>query len=245
MSSEFTIISIDASRTQKKDYIRAELPWKEVAIDFVNGKDPASLAKAKNKWSAIDTPGPFKAGEFGIFYSVLNCAEYGAENNGILYFEDDAMLISGVHTRLEKYLNELPNNADIFALWSPFNQHYDYINVSNYNSKGEPIYDKHNGSIFDFGHAELCRLWQGYGNVSMYVTKQGCVKLINYISSKGFFSPIDCLICIGVHSGYLNGYSLKPEVPTLIDYDWNAETTIHNSRWGMIEDLIKENNEIQ
>ena len=243
MIREYCIISIDDSRKEKKEYIRACFNWPEVKIDFVNGKDPAELNQAKEKWSAVQTPGPFKAGEFGIFYSVLNCLEYGAANNGILYFEDDAIPSPYIQPTLEIYLERLPSSMDLFALWSPINQHYDYENASGYNNQGEPVYFPHKGSVFDFGDTDLSRLWQGYGNVAMYFSKQGCQKMLAYIEKYGFFSPIDCLICIAVHGGYLNGFSLKPNTPALINYDWNAETTIHKSRWGSIEELTKENNE--
>jgi GR25 family glycosyltransferase involved in LPS biosynthesis len=242
MTYEYSIISIDETRTEKKDRIRSALSWPEAKIDFVNGKDPGELLRAKNKWSAVETPGPFKAGEFGIFYSVLNCLEYGAENHGILYFEDDAIPNYNFQVRLEQYLDDLPRRADMFALWSPINQGYDYDNVSGYNNVGEPIYNPHGGSVFDYGDASISRLWQGYGNVSMYFTKQGSTKLLRYIKQRGFFSPIDCLICIATHGGYLNGYSLKPKIDPLINYDWDAETTIHKSNWGSIEELTKGEN---
>lgn len=241
--NEFTIISIDDSRAEKKALIRNALDWREAEIEFVNGKIPENLRQAKKKWSKVDTPGPFKAGEFGIFYSVLNCLEYGAEHNGILYFEDDATPVDDFQGQLTYCLTELPDNFDMFAVWSPLNQRYDYTEVSNFNNKGEPIYQHHIGSIFDYGHPSLARLWQGYGNVAMLFSKLGCNKLLHYIENKGFFSPVDCLICIAVHSGYLDGYSLKPDQAELIRYDWSAPTTIHTSNWGMIEDLMKENNE--
>jgi len=239
MTHEFCIISIDDTRELKKQNIRAALDWPEAKVESVNGKNPAQLKSAAEYWKNVETPGPFKAGEFGIFYSVLNCLEYGAANNGILYFEDDAIVVDNFQSRLESYLNDLPINMDTFALWSPMNQHYDYENVSSYNNVGEPIYERHKGSVFDYGHPELVRLWQGYGNVAMYFSQKGCKNLLRYISNKGFFSPIDCLICISVHSGYINGYSLKPGIPELINYDWNAPTTIHHSNWGMLEELIK------
>lgn len=237
MTFEYTIISIDDSRAGNKQEIRNSLDWKEANIEFVDGKNPQELYAAKQKWTSIDTPGPFKAGEFGIFYSVLNCLDYAAHNDGLLYFEDDAIVQDNFQDRIENYLNELPSNADLFALWSPLNQQYDFDNVSNYNNVGEPIYEAHQGSIFNYGHNEMSRLWQGYGNVCMYFSRRGAEKLLKYITCKGFFSPIDCLICIATHGGYLNGYSLKPNITPLIEYNWERLTTIHNSAWGSFGDL--------
>lgn len=238
--NEYAIISIDDSREDKKNWIRQRFTrWTEAEIEFVNGKDPKSLANAKRKWSDVETPGPFKAGEFGIFYSVLNCLEYGAQNNGILYFEDDAMPVADFQLSIETYLDDLPKDADVFAIWSPLNQQGDYNGVSGYNSGGEPSYEQHDGSIFDFGHDELCKLYAGYGNVCMYFSKNGSKKMISYIKKMGFFSPIDCLICIGCHTGNLNGFALKPNVRALIGYDWDMPTTIHSSKWGSIEELTQ------
>jgi len=240
MIPNYTIISVDDSRMENKEYIRACMP-NEVKLNFVDGRIPAYLKDAKNKWSNIETPGPFKAGEFGIFYSVLNCLEYGSDNDGIIYFEDDAIPVPNIHDRLESIWSDMPRNMDMFALWSPENQKHDYRNVSGYNNVGEPLYGSGKGkSIFNFGHPEICYLWQGYGNVSMAFSRRGCEKLLEYIEKRGFFSPIDCLICIAVHGGYLKGYSLIPDIPNLVNYDWNRPTTIHKSRWGYIEELMEE-----
>lgn len=240
MINDYCIISVDDSRHDNKEYIRACMT-NEVYIDFVDGRIPGELAKAKTKWSNIETPGPFKAGEFGIFYSVLNCLEYGANHDGIIYFEDDAVPVPDIHDRLEILWKDMPRNMDMFALWSPENQKHDYKNVSGYNNVGEPRYGSGNGnSIFNFGHSQICYLWQGYGNVSMAFSRRGCQKLLNYIEKRGFFSPIDCLICIAVHGGYLKGYSLIPGVPNLVNYDWNRPTTVQKSRWGSIEELMEE-----
>lgn len=239
MTNEFTIISIDDTREEKKNWTRQRFTtWREAnGIEFVNGKDPTQLGKAKLKWKNVDTPGPFKAGEFGIFYSVLNCLEYGADNNGILYFEDDAHPIANFQEKIDFYLDHLPRRTELFACWSPTNQSGDFAGISGFNAVGEPAYEPHKGSIFDYGHEELCGLWQGYGNVSMFFTREGCSKLIKHIEEKGFYSPVDCLICIAAHTNVINGYALKPGTPEIISYDWDAPTTIHKTQWGMIEDL--------
>jgi hypothetical protein len=74
----------------------------------------------------------------------------------------------------------------------------------------------------------------------MTFTKKGCEKLLAHIEDRGFYSPIDCLICIAAHTDIINGYSLLPGVRELVNYDWKAPTTIHKSRWGSIEELTKE-----
>lgn len=238
---KYTIISVDDSRKDNVANIESKIMWERAYVPSVDARIPSELHSAKNKWNTINTPGPFKAGEFGVFYSVLNCLEYGAADDGILYFEDDAMPRSDFQRRIDWYLGELPSNADLFAVWSPTNQHHDYNFVREYNKLGEPQYGQKSSiePIFDYGHKDLCKIWQGYGNVSMLFTKTGCKKTLDYIKREGFFSPIDCLICIGTHTNNINGYALKPSVEVMIDYDWDRPTTIHTSKWGYIEELIK------
>jgi hypothetical protein len=241
MINEYCIISVDDTRHENKEYIRTCMGANEASIQYVDGRIPSELSKAFIKWNSIETPGPYKAGEFGIFYSVLNCLEYGANNNGIVYFEDDAVPVPNIHSRLNDILNYLPSNTDMFALWSPKNQQHDYKNVCGYNNDGEPQYGTGRGnSIFDIGHSEICYLWQGYGNVAMAFTRRGSERMLDYIEKRGFFSPIDCLICIAVHSGYLKGYSLMPKAAPLVNYDWNRPTTIHTSKWGYIAELMED-----
>ena len=238
---DYAIISIDNSRADKKAKIRESMDayFKEAALSFVKASNANELLGAKLKWRDVETPGPFKAGEFGIFYSVLNCLEYGAANDGIIYFEDDAIPTWGMGYRLEAYIKNLPSDWDVFAIWSPENQRGDYTSVSGYNKVGEPIYGRRTEGVnpFDIDSTDVAKLWQGYGNVAMAFSKQGCKKLLAHIKREGFYSPIDCLICIATHRGELNGYALKPKVDILVEYDWNTPTTIHTTDWGYMEDL--------
>jgi hypothetical protein len=237
---DYTIISIDDSRQDNKNQLRLFfLDHTEVQLDFCNGKDPVSLRKAKEHFN-VPTPGPFKAGEFGIFFSVLTCLEYGAENNGIIYFEDDAIPTVGMCDRVTNYINSLPEDWDCFAIWSPTNQYGDYTSVASYDSTGVPVYGQKSKNIFDCDNGDIVRLWQGYGNVAFAFSKKGSVKLLDHIRQEGFYSPIDCLICIATHRNVLSGYALKPHTPNLVNYDWDRPTTIHKSRWGMIDQLMEE-----
>lgn len=239
---DYTIISIDDSRNDKKAVLRGTMNpyFNEVTdIEFVKGSNAKQLQAAREKWSDVETPGPFKAGEFGIFYSVLNTLEYGAANDGIIYFEDDAVATIDLGLRLSGVFKGLPEDWDLFAIWSPENQHGDYSGVSGYNSLGEPIYGRVEKNIFDVGLGDIVKLWQGYGNVGMAFSKAGCQKLLAHVRAEGFYSPVDCLICIAVHRNLLNGYALKPDAQKLLGYDWTAPTTIHTTQWGYVTDLTR------
>lgn len=237
---DYTIISVDDTRQANKENLRLYLlDKKEVFLDFCDGRQPKELLRASEYFN-VPTPGPFKAGEFGIFYSVLRCLEYGAANNGIIYFEDDAMPTVYMSARITEYINQLPEDWDAFAIWSPSNQRADYNNVSGYNSEGVPIYGNRSGKN-PFGTNDVVKLWQGYGGVAWAFSRRGSQKLLGHIKQEGFYSPIDCLICIAVHRGVLNGYALRPDLPVLVEYDWNRPTTIHNNaRWGILEELTEE-----
>jgi hypothetical protein len=237
---DYTIISVDDTRTDNKNELRLFLlDHQEIYLNFCDGRIPGELAKAKEYFD-VPTPGPFKAGEFGIFYSVLACLEYGAGNNGIIYFEDDAIPTVGMCDRITNYIETLPENWGCFALWSPENQHGDYALVSGYDNTGVPKYDGKSKNIFDCGLGDIVKLWQGYGNVSFAFSQQGCKLMMQHIKQEGFYSPIDCLICIAAHRGVLDGYALKPQTPNLVNYDWNRITTIQKSRWGSIDELLEE-----
>lgn len=238
---KYTIISVDDTRKENKNNLRLYLLDKEeVFLDFCDGRDSKQLLKASQYFN-VPTPGPFKAGEFGIFYSVLTCLEYGAASDGIIYFEDDAMPTVYMSDRISEYIDKLPNNWDMFAIWSPENQRGDYYNVSEYNNDGVPFYGRRNSKMNPFGNDEIVKLWQGYGNVAMAFSQRGCSRLLDHIKQEGFYSPIDCLICIAVHRNILNGYALRPDLPVLVNYNWDRPTTIHhNARWGTLEELTEE-----
>lgn len=237
---KYTIISVDESRKENKDNLRLYLlDREEVFLDFCDGRIPDQLLKASKHFN-VPTPGPFKSGEFGIFYSVLTCLEYGSDNDGIIYFEDDAIPTVYMSDRLTKYIDQLPTDWDMFALWSPENQRGDYHNVSGYDKDGVPIYGRRRSGENPFGTDEVVKLWQGYGNVSMAFSQEGCKKLLEHIKCEGFYSPIDCLLCIATHRNVINGYALRPDQPLLVNYDWNRPTTVQHSKWGSLEELTEE-----
>ena len=234
---QYTIISIDETRAANKADIRSKLTFDEVFPEFVNGKDREQLLRARNKWN-IPLPSGFSVGEYGIFYSLLNTLEFG-QDNGILYFEDDALVQPDFQQRFECYLADFPDDLDFFVIWNASNQTYDYHNVKEYNDKGEPIYHHRplNSSAFDFGHSHLCKAYNGYGNVAMYFSPRGCKNTIEYIRRRGMFSTPDCLLYIGAHDGSLNAYSLKPDVPKLVEHDWNAQSTRAGTEWIILSEI--------
>lgn len=240
--NKYTIISINDVREDKKQRIRASLPDKEeVFINFVDGNDNDQLKEAAEKWSDVETPGPFKRGEFGIFFSLLNTLEYCAEHSDLLVFEDDAMPIMGFQRELDLYLSDYPSDMDFCSLWVPEGQQRDYYYDVKYDEGGNPSWTrelKYDQSVYNIGHPYLSKVYQGFSLVTTYFTQQGAKKLLDYAREKGMFTPADCMIFIAAHTGRVNGYALNPKTSKIIDYDWNAPTTIHTSQWGGIKEFI-------
>jgi GR25 family glycosyltransferase involved in LPS biosynthesis len=239
---EYTIISINDTREDKKTKIRSSLPdKKEVFIDFVDGSDDNQLQKAVEKWRNVELPGPFKRGEFGIFFSLLNSLEYCANNGNLLVFEDDAMPREDFQEKINLYLTDSPVDMDFCSIWVPEGQQRDYYYDVIYDDGGNPSWTKelkYDESVYNVGHPYLSKVYQGFSLVTTFFTQKGAQKLLEYAEEKGMFTPADCMIFIAAHTNKVNGYALNPRAERIIDYDWNAPTTIHKSSWGGIREFI-------
>lgn len=236
--NEYTILTIDNSRSDKKEYIRSVMRDKEIFIDCVDGKDSIQLRKAVDKWQFPLSSG-FKLGEFGVWYSTANAWEYAAEHNGLLVFEDDAMPIENFQDNFYIALDELPSGADFLVLWIPENQKDDYYNITGFNRDGIPLYSSartFDNSIFNSGHRWISRVYNGYGGVAIYYTKAGGRRLIDRAKKIGLNSPVDCWIYQCAHGGYASGYGLNPRDAQWVNYDWTADTTIHKTSWVTLQE---------
>lgn len=235
MIEQYTIFSIDDTRKENKEHIRASLSLKEVMLDCVNGNDHAALEAAKEKWN-INITSPFKRGEYGIWYSTLNALEYAAAHGDLLTFEDDAILTLGFQQLLESYLVDLPRSVDFISLFVPQNQQHDFMYDISYNNGGVPFWpgQVRGESKFEVGHPYLCRIYQTYSCVAQIYTKRGAQKMLNRARITGINQPIDCWLMAQAHGGYINGYAPKPQYCNLIDYNWDNETTIHKTEWILL-----------
>lgn len=239
---KYTIISIDDSRNDKKELIRSRMSLQEVFVDCVNGNDPEQLRKAVTKWNNVKLPGPFKRGEFGILFSLLNVLEYVAKHGDLLVFEDDAMPVEDFQNKLLMYLENAPEDMDFCSIWVPEGQQNDYYYDVTYDDGGNPSWNRElsfDDSVYNIGHPWLSKVYQGFSLVATVFTQQGARKLIAFFEEKGMFTPADCAIYIAAHTNAVNGYALNPRADRIIAYDWTAPTTIHHSQWGSIEELLE------
>lgn len=235
---EFTILSIDDKRIDKKNWINSRfINTQRIFTKCVDGKNE-KLLKIQKKEFDINIDGGWKLGELGVWFSNLNAWKYASENDGLLIFEDDAIPVSNFEELYYMYLSDMPQNVDFVALWIPENQLQDYQYDAVWDKEGRGSWGRrlpYDQSIYQVGHKYLSKAYQGYGSVCIYVTRFGGKRLLNRALSTGINTPVDCFYFQQAHGGYINGYALKPEYANIINYDWSAETTIHTTEWKVIE----------
>lgn len=102
---------------EKFDKLGIEVEWfKAVPYGFAQ-EVVNSLKPAVNDFPRFNTKTPNEFGAAMSHYTVIKTALLeGAEK--ILVFEDDAMFIKNFNERFEKYYNDLPENWDMFLLYS-------------------------------------------------------------------------------------------------------------------------------
>jgi GR25 family glycosyltransferase involved in LPS biosynthesis len=231
---DYTIITINDNRMTQKQAIRDNVKLNEVFPEFVNGNDDEQLFSADEKWNLRKHCG-LQRGEWGIWFSNLNCWEYAASNDGLIIFEDDAIVDSNFMHRYDRYISDIPQDTDFIALWVPDNQRQDYLYNVEFDAEGKPKVVRGSlqpdNSIFNIDHEYIAKAYQGYGGVAMLVTKQGGGKLIELAQRYGQWSTSDCFYFLETHRNNLNGYALKPDYCDLVYYDWSVPTTIHTTEF--------------
>lgn len=239
----FTIISINDDRLRQKEAIRQHVQLEEIFVECVNGNDDEQLFGANAKWNFKKHCG-LQRGEWGIWFSTVNCWNYAAQNGDLILFEDDAIVDHTFMEKFNKYLNEIPADADFVALWVPDNQRQDYLYNVEFDELGKPrtitgSLEPHN-SLFNVDHEYLAKAYQGYGGVAFLITQRGGRKLLELLEREGYWSTSDCFYFLECHRNNLNGYALKPQYCDMIQYDWSTPTQVHITEFL---DLTKERNE--
>lgn len=227
---KYTIMTVDDSRQEKKDAIRARLGLDEVMdIDFVFGRDPEQMQKARSENPGLSShlwhP---SEGEEGIWYSQINCWKWAAEFGDLLVFEDDAILTDDFQHHLDNLMTDLPSDWDFFSVFVPENQQHDFYKNVYYDGDGVPhniaspgTYS-HGAPPFTIGSDKIARVYQGYSCVVTGFSKSGGEKLQALVNEFGMYTPVDCFLFLQAHRGNLNGYSPRPDYKRIVSVDWNA-----------------------
>jgi hypothetical protein len=191
---KYTIFSIDYSRLH---YIQNILPhlndWEYIRVPSVDGRIKEELSAARRKhrypinWDA-------RLGHLGIWYSVLNAIEKAP----IVTFEDDAVLGNDFQNNFDYRVAQLPDDWDFFSLFIP--------------RDSDKIFDERRDGV----SSSICRVYQRYGGVSMYYSKQGAKKLKALLKRDGLTGQYDDTLYAYAKTGELNGYCSKPTQSDLV-----------------------------
>lgn len=223
MEIEYTIVSIDESRSENKTNLRNVVKIPEAnSIEFIDGRELKEFPYNVN-YDAT-------SGELGIWLSHLNCWKYLAESqlDALLVFEDDAIISEDFLDDLNTYINELPSDWDVLALFVPEHQRKFYGRRVMYYDRqtGLPIGPgKSKEAIkvdsFEYGSSFLAKAYQDYSCVTMLYSKIGAQKLLRYLNEYGIIRPVDCFIYLMAHLDKLNVFAPKPSSKQIVSHNWN------------------------
>lgn len=228
---KYTIVSINEDRADKKAAIKTAMHnHTEITdIPFVNGFDPAHLEWARNHWPGIEPEGwDLSPGEYGIWYSQLNCWWYAAQEGDLLVLEDDAIVSEEFDVVMGPLLTELPDDYDFMALFVPDNQLQDFRYRVNYDAGGAPMNAIDAGDpgyqyAID-GKRYVTRAYQGYSCVANLISQKGARKLIERLRVRHIYSTVDCFMFLEAHQGTVEAYAHHPSYQRPVTYDWNTQS---------------------
>ena len=163
-----------------------------------------------------------------------------------MLFESDAEPHKDFDFLMNKYLPQVPDDWDLFALCTPYNQDGDYHYQYTYDQYGTASGHKFYANCapyYDIGQQDVCRVYQGYCAVAMMYSKQGALKLLRQFKERGVWSSGDCQIlqiCKGTEPEPFNGYTIKPGLTKPVTVDFHNKTTIHDTDHIDMNALLQE-----
>jgi GR25 family glycosyltransferase involved in LPS biosynthesis len=169
----------------------------------------------KNSRIKIHPKGHFgtgwKPGELGIWASNYTAWKnfVDSDYDYVILMEDDIVLGGDFNNKLTKYLDELPEDWDVFTAYIP--------------EFGNNRYGKNRKELF-IGKDNVCRVYQSWSCLCYVVSKQGAKKLLEEVKST-VKSPIDHYLFY--HKG-LNVYTIKLEKGNICDI-YSTQSTVQNA----------------
>lgn len=228
----YNIISINDDRKDYSDAIRRQIDLPELVLPAVNGREVDLDAEfEKRQLERLPVWNNAKVGELGVWLSNFDRWEtVSCMDEGLVVFEDDAILDPYFNTKFRDFWHELPHGWDFAALWVPENQRQDYLYDATFDHHGSL---RINGfktpetSIYRVPEMHYGALvYQGYGMVSLVYSPKGGARLVELARKYGIDEPVDCWIYQQAHLGRLEGYAPKPEHATIVHYDWKAPSHV-------------------
>ena len=134
----------------------------------------------------------WKPGELGIWASNYTAWVNFSNSNydHIVLMEDDIQLSKDFSTRLHEYIDELPEDWDVFTVYVPPTGNIRY---------------KKDGAHLDIGKKNVCKVYQSWSCLCYVVSKNGAKKLIEMVKTP-VSRPIDHYL---FYNEDLNVYAIK------------------------------------
>jgi GR25 family glycosyltransferase involved in LPS biosynthesis len=178
-------------------------------------KDFYSKAKIK-----IDPLGHFgngwKPGELGIWASNLTAWQnfLKSDYDYMVLMEDDIVLGKNFNETLIKYIEELPEDWDIFTAYTP--------------PTGNVRYRKNKEDLF-IGKKNICKVYQSWSCLCYVISKKGAERLLKEVKTP-VKSPIDNYL---FYHPKLNVYAIKMERGNICDIYTTKSTVQDAKRYNM------------
>lgn len=170
----------------------------------------------KNLKIKIDPKGHFgdgwKPGELGIWASNYIAWQnfLNSDYEYVILMEDDIILEKNFNDKLIKYMDELPEDWDVFTAYIP--------------ESGNVRYNKNKKDLF-VGKENICRVYQSWSCLCYVVSKKGAEKLMREVQNT-VKSPIDHYL---FYSNNLNVYTIKLEKGNICNI-YKTKSTVQNAK---------------
>ena len=192
--------------------------------DFVNFDTPTIMMKSlkdvkdfyKTANVKIDPKGfegnGWKPGELGIWASNITAWQnfLKSKHDYVILMEDDIVLNKDFNKRLVGYLDELPEDWDIFTAYIP--------------PTGNVRYGKNRKDLY-IGKENVCKVYQSWSCLCYVVSKSGAKKLLEEIKNP-VSSPIDHYL---FYHKNLSVYTMKLERGNICDI-YPTSSTVQSAK---------------
>jgi GR25 family glycosyltransferase involved in LPS biosynthesis len=184
----------------------------ELKVTSYEISDNEQLAKFKNDHPAfkLNPEIQFRYAEVGVWASNYDAWVnfLKTDKEYLLMFEDDVYVSENFPDRIDKVLQEIPEDWDAFFFLTP------YGNKTYYKS------EEH-----DIGLENICRMYQGNWLGCYMLSRKGVEALVNGVQEYFISDPVD--IYLFYKQSFLKAYNFKPFVED-VGGDLALGTTIHN-----------------
>jgi GR25 family glycosyltransferase involved in LPS biosynthesis len=203
-----------ASKILEESFEKLETP----TIIIKNTKEVKDFYK-KSKIK-IDPLGHFgtgwKPGELGIWATNYTAWKnfVNSEHDYVILMEDDIVLNKNFNHKIIKYIQELPEDWDIFTAYTP--------------PTGNIRYKKNKESLL-INKENICKVYQSWSCLCYVVSKKGAKKLLKEVE-KTVKSPIDNYL---FYHTEINAYAIKMEKGNICDIYQTKSTVQDGLRYDM------------